>query len=70
YANSAAGIRVLVPASPPDTACIFEATSGCDRRLRKACDPAQRRLVRLNPLHAWRFAQSLNLPQTARPIAP
>jgi transposase len=64
--NSAAGIRALLAASGPDDILIFEATSGCDRGLIEACIRAGRPYVRLNPLHAWHFAQSLNLPKTDR----
>ncbi len=66
HANSATGIKALFTASSPDTIFIFEATSGCDRRLLDACAKADRPFVRLNPLYAWHFAQSLNLPKTDR----
>lgn len=66
YANSASGIRALIKASSPDSVLIFEATSGCDQALLKALATAGRPVVRLNPLHAWHFAQSLNLPKTDR----
>jgi transposase len=66
HANSAAGIEALLQACGPEAILVFEATSGCDRRLLDACARAGRPFVRLNPLHAWRFAQSLNLPKTDR----
>lgn len=66
HANSAAGIEALFTACGPDSVLIFEATSGCDQALLKAGAVAGRRFVRLNPLHAWHFAQSLNLPKTDR----
>ena len=66
YPNSVAGIRALLAASAPEDILVFEATSGCDRGLRDACSKAGRGFVRLNPLHAWHFAQSLNLPKTDR----
>lgn len=66
HANSAAGIKALFKACNPDSILVFEATSGCDQALLKACAVAGRRFVRLNPLHAWHFAQSLNLPKTDR----
>lgn len=66
HANSAAGIKALFKACNPDSILVFEATSGCDQALLKTCAVAGRRFVRLNPLHAWHFAQSLNLPKTDR----
>jgi transposase len=66
HANSATGIKALFKACGPDAVLIFEATSGCDQALLKACAAAARPFVRLNPLHAWHFAQSLNLPKTDR----
>lgn len=66
HANSAAGIRALFAVTQPESILIFEATSGCDQRLLQACAKANRPFVRLNPLHAWHFAQSLNLPKTDR----
>jgi transposase len=50
----------------PETMVVFEATSGCDRALRDALEAAGCPFVRLNPLHAWHFARSLNLPKTDR----
>jgi transposase len=50
----------------PDDFVLFEATSGCDRGLRAALEAAGRDFVRLNPLHAWHFARSLNLAKTDR----
>jgi transposase len=66
HANSATGIKALFKACGPDAVLIFEATSGCDQALLKACAAGGRPFVRLNPLHAWHFAQSLNLPKTDR----
>ncbi len=66
HANAPAGIRALFKACGADTILIFEATSGCDRALLEACAAASQPCVRLNPLHAWHFAQSLNLPKTDR----
>ena len=45
---------------------VFEATSGCDRPVRAGLEAAGRDFVRLNPLHAWHFARSLNLAKTDR----
>ena len=50
----------------PEDFVVFEATSGCDRAVRAALEAAGHDFVRLNPLHAWRFARSLNLPKTDR----
>lgn len=66
HANSPAGIRALLRACGPGSTLIFEATSGCDQALLNALATAERPFVRLNPLHAWHFAQSLNLPKTDR----
>lgn len=66
HANRAAGIAALLKAGGSDTIFIFEATSGCDQALLRALAKAERPFVRLNPLHAWHFAQSLNLPKTDR----
>lgn len=66
HANSTEGIKALFKACGPDTVFIFEATSGCDRALLLALTTAKRPFVRLNPLHSWHFAQSLNLPKTDR----
>jgi transposase len=66
HANAAAGIRALIKACGPDCVLVFEATSGCDQALLQALATAGQPYVRLNPLHAWHFAQSLNLPKTDR----
>lgn len=66
YANDTAGLRALLAAHPPEAVFIFESTSGCDRGLLAALAAAGRPFVRLNPLHSWHFAQSLNLPKTDR----
>jgi transposase len=66
HANSAVGIRSLLKAFGPDSVLVFEATSGCDQKLLKALAKSEMPFVRLNPLHAWHFAQSLNLPKTDR----
>lgn len=50
----------------PEDVVVFEATSGCDRDLRRAVVAAGVGGVRLNPLHAWHFARSLNLAKTDR----
>ena len=50
----------------PDDVVVFEATSGCDRPVRAGLEAAGRDFVRLNPLHVWHFARSLNLAKTDR----
>ena len=50
----------------PEDFVVFEATSGCDRGLRAVLEAAGRDFIQLNPLHAWHFARSLNLPKTDR----
>ena len=65
-ANEPAAIVRWLAGLGVDDAVVYEATSGCDRPLRLALDRAGRAGVRLNPLHAWHFARSLNLPKTDR----
>jgi transposase len=50
----------------PDDVVVYEATSGCDTALRLALDDAGQPGRRLNPLHAWHFARSLNRAKTDR----
>ena len=50
----------------PEDVLVFEATSGCDRALIAALSARGQDFARLNPLHAWHFAQSLNLAKTDR----
>lgn len=66
HPNSPAGLKALFEACRPEAILVVEATSGCDQALLRACTTASRPFVRLNPLHAWHFAQSLNLPKTDR----
>jgi len=66
HPNSPAGLKALFEACRPEAILVVEATSGCDQALLRACTTAARPFVRLNPLHAWHFAQSLNLPKTDR----
>jgi transposase len=65
-ANEAAAIARWLAALGPDDIIVYEATSRCDRALRRTLVAAGRPGVRLNPLHAWHFARSLNLPKTDR----
>ena len=57
--------RWLAGLGPEDTV-VYEATSRCDRPLRLALGKLGRPGVRLNPLHAWHFARSLNRAKTDR----
>lgn len=45
---------------------VFEATSLCDGRILRLASAHGRPFHRLNPLHGWHFARSLNLPKTDR----
>lgn len=65
-ANSPTAIRRFLSRLGPEDVIVFEATSGCDGTLLKLADEGGQPRVRLNPLHAWHFAQSLNLPKTDR----
>ena len=65
-ANRPAAIARWLAGLGADDIIVYEATSGCDRVLRIALGKAGRPGVRLNPLHAWHFARSLNLPKTDR----
>lgn len=64
--NSAAAIRAWLGTLEPDALLVFEATSRYDRMLRTQADAAGVAFARINPLHGWHFAQSLNLPKTDR----
>lgn len=65
-ANTTSAIRLWF--GTLDTTClvVFEATSGCDEPLRRVASDLQQPVHRVNPLHSWHFAQSLNLPKTDR----
>lgn len=65
-ANEPAAIAAWLAGLGPDDMIVYEATSRCDRPLRLALRKARGSGVRLNPLHAWHFARSLNLPKTDR----
>jgi transposase len=65
-ANTSPAIAAWLAGLGPDDTVVYEATSGCDRALRVALRAARRAGVRQNPLHAWHFARSLNLPKTDR----
>ena len=65
-ANARAPIARWASRLGPEDFVVFEATSGCDRVLRAGLEAAGRDFVRLNPLHVWHFARSLNLAKTDR----
>ena len=50
----------------PNDILVFEATSLCDGPIQRLASAAGRPFHRLNPLHGWHFAQSLNLAKTDR----
>lgn len=66
-ANVPAPLRRWLAGLGPRPAClVFEATSRCDRLLRSEATAAGVAFARVNPLHGWHFAQSLNRPKTDR----
>ncbi|MGL4238141.1 IS110 family transposase [Tabrizicola sp.] len=65
-ANTTAGIRRWLCGIGTDSFLVFEATSRCDKHLVAGAAAAKIPFVRINPLHGWHFAQSLNLPKTDR----
>jgi len=65
-ANEPPALAGWIAGLGPDDVIVYEATSGCDRPLRLALDAAGQPGVRVNPLHAWHFARSLNRAKTDR----
>jgi transposase len=65
-ANDPAAISGWIAGLDASDLAVYEATSGCDDALRLALDEAGRAGKRLNPLHAWHFARSLNRAKTDR----
>lgn len=65
-ANDPAAIAGWLAGLGAEDRVVFEATSRCDRALREALRTSAAAGVRVNPLHAWHFARSLNLPKTDR----
>lgn len=65
-ANEPGAIAGWIAGLGPDDLVVYEATSGCDDPLRLALDDAGQPGRRLNPLHAWHFARSLNRAKTDR----
>ena len=65
-ANEPEAIAAWMAGLGADDVIVYAATSRCDRPLRLALRAAGRPGVRLNPLHAWHFARSLNRAKTDR----
>lgn len=65
-ANTAPAIRGWIGGLGPEAFLVFEATSRYDKPLQAAAHAAALPFARINPLHGWHFAQSLNLPKTDR----
>lgn len=65
-ANTDPAIRAWLNGLAAKDLPVIEATSGCDGRLMRQAAMAGKPICRLNPLHAWHFAQSLNRPKTDR----
>lgn len=64
--NALGDIRSWMRSLEPEAFLVFEATSRCDQTLSDEAAAANRPYARINPLHGWHFAQSLNLPKTDR----
>ena len=64
--NTAAEIASWIGGLDPDDFLVFEATSGCDAPILTATCAGAIAFHRINPLHGWHFARSLNLPKTDR----
>lgn len=64
--NAAAALGRFVGGLGPDDHLVFEATSGCDGLLIAAAASVGVAQTRLNPLHVWHFARSLNQAKTDR----
>lgn len=65
-ANEPAAIAGWIAGLGPEDFVVYEATSGCDDALRRALGDAGQPGRRLNPLHVWHFARSLNRAKTDR----
>lgn len=65
-ANTAPAVRAWIGSLRADDHLVFEATSGCDGTLLREANARRHPVSRMNPLQAWHFAQSLNLPKTDR----
>lgn len=71
--NTAPELQRFLSSLGPGDILVFEATSLCDGLILRLASAAGQPFHRLNPLHGWHFAQSLNRPKTdripSRPIA-
>lgn len=65
-ANATAALGAWMATFAPEDFLIFEATSGCDRAILQEAEARGIAMRRINPLHGWHFARSLNLPKTDR----
>jgi len=65
-ANSNAALARWMGSFAPEDFLVFEATSGCDRAILQEAEARGIAMRRINPLHGWHFARSLNLPKTDR----
>lgn len=65
-ANTDRAITTFLGALGAQDMLVFEATSLCDQRIVQLASAAGQPFHRLNPLHGWHFARSLNLPKTDR----
>lgn len=64
--NSAGALTNWMRGLDLDDFLVFEATSGCDLAIRRLAEARPLAFRRINPLHGWHFARSLNLPKTDR----
>lgn len=62
--NSIAALMAWMEELASEDFLVFEATSGCDSPIRQAAEARGIAFRRINPLHGWHFARSLNLPKT------
>ncbi len=65
-ANTAPALQQFLATLSADDLLVFEATSLCDGLLMRLATACGQPFHRLNPLHGWHFARSLNLPKTDR----
>ena len=65
-ANREAELRAWLGGLEASELLVFEATSLCDGAILRLATAAGQPFHRLNPLHGWHFARSLNLPKTDR----
>ena len=65
-ANTEPELKRYLRGLGPDDMLVFEATSLCDGPILRLASATGQPFCRVNPLHAWHFARSLNLPKTDR----